>query len=442
MALRLWADDRDALSAQIAGLDDPVAQLAVVIAVSEAHPGETTALCAVLPDGPGKARCDRGNARPHLRAARQNRAPPSDAADVAVGTTQADQAALARPGPAQTVLLPSDPEGLGASPFDGLAASDVPCDDPLLANGCRTDAARTLAVAGQYAESAAACLGGTDGTWRWECFFEASEAAVDGSGAAALGGALDLCLASGEFVPNCLAHVAMGLGAHAPAATDGDPAAWDDVKAGVGTIRERIGPRDADLAARVVERVWSEALDVSYQRARRVVGNPLDVLPAEAVPHVHAALVWRLLELEGERATLDEWSTRLEEALAARIRGSARSEGRLRQRHVIGLWIEVYPGEEVFTPALLMGSARRVTAEDPLADAIICVLEVNARMPSPSMDLMLKALDYPDPAVRWTAARLIQVLDRPGRYRDQLLSHPDAVVRGRGERSFDVGGGR
>ena len=62
----------DVVIAEVLAMTDPVAQEVAVLELCEAWPGYTSTLCAALPEGAARSRCDRFNARPHLWSIEQN----------------------------------------------------------------------------------------------------------------------------------------------------------------------------------------------------------------------------------------------------------------------------------------------------------------------------------------------------------------------------------
>ncbi|MBN1336568.1 MAG: hypothetical protein JXB39_11475 [Deltaproteobacteria bacterium] len=432
-----WGRDPAATAARVAAIEDPVVRLAAVTTLAEAHPGETRALCRALPEGEARRRCDDVNGRLHLAPR------PADAARSGSATPASDP--LAVRGPSMTLLLPSRPLGSVPLPWARVASVDVDCPHPLLSNVCGAEAAEEAARLGAWARAIGACRGLEPGPWRDECAFQAAEAALETHGSAAGGEAALLCLESGAFSPSCLAHAAMALGGRAaPAADDASRGAWNAVLEGERAMSERLVPIDPILARRVSERLWSEATLASYQRAVHLVGNPLDVLPPVAAPHVRAALAWRLWAMEGRRArTLADWQARIDRALGDRSDQTRPVSEPVPRLRVITLWEVFLPGEAQMPTVLYLGQARRAVAEDPSTDALLCLLEAAARLSlptspaaagatgSPDAGLLLfaEALDHPVPVVRWTAGRLLAAIDAQGRYVERLEQHPDPRVR-------------
>lgn len=439
VATTQWKSDQDALVRDLALVTDPIEQVALVEALTEAYPGETAALCELLPEGAGRERCDRINIRPHL-ASRGTTTSGTGAVNTttaastsAVSSVDLKSASVTH-GPGMTLLIPSDYTPFQTSPWDDMAVRAVTCEDEPSERACRAAAAQGYAREDKTDWAAGACAGIEAGQWRWECMFNAAEEASGRGGADHARTAYELCLGSGDYLANCFAHAAMGLAQSAPPATAATVEEWQRVIDSVAAARDTIKVRDADLADRIAERIWAEAILFAYRRVTELSGDPLDVLPPEAVPHIHAAAAWQLVSVEGdEERTLAQWGERIDEVLASRLKGKGGPVGvGTRGTPVKNLWVQLYAGEEIFEQVLYLGQAKRVRAADPSADRLVCVLEAIGRAPNRPAKLFVEALDHPNREVRWTAARLIQALDTSGLYTVQLLSKEDPLVRGRG----------
>jgi hypothetical protein len=156
----------------------------------------------------------------------------------------------------------------------------------------------------------------------------------------------------------------------------------------------------------------------------------LDQVEAAAVPHARAAVAWREVELEGD-LSLAELSDRVEEALARRASVAAPAAKGPADAPIRGLWDEVLPGEEGLAWTVYLSHARRAVHEDAVTDVAICVLEAAARVPDARRGLLEEGLDHDDRLVRWTAARLLQGLGRPGEWLGRASRDQDPLVRAR-----------
>lgn len=451
----MWQEDPKGLEARLTAIADPLERLSYVNVLVESFPGETSDLCTILPEGEGRERCERISMRPHLRAGNTvgavKRTEAEEGAGVAVGGSAASQSnaeitsasdASVQAGPGMTLLIPSNPAAFQSTPWDKVAAVDPTCENAMMATSCRTTASETAAKEGNAYAAAQACLANEPGQWRSECMFHAAEVLVSSVDPEDVGAALELCLGSGDYRANCFAHIAMEVAQLAPVSTNGQPFAWEAVKRAVQSLRADMAPRDPVLGDRIAERVWSEATLVAYRKAARVTGDPIDQVPAEALPHIRAAAAWQMVMLEGsEDRTLAQWNDRLKAALALRVKGGAEAAVELqRPDAVTNLWTELYPGEEILRPVLYLGQARRVWSENPEADGLICILEALARRPGRPIGPFLDGLKSEDQALRWTAGRWIQTLD-DGTYIRFVQLSSDPLLRARGSRPAISGGG-
>lgn len=445
VAISQWKDEQDALVRDLIYVKDPIEQVALVEALTEAYPGETAALCALLPEGAGRERCDRINIRPHLASSASTTgqvnttSQSSSSSPSAVDLTSSN----VKQGPGMTLLLPSSADAFATSPWDGMAVRPVTCEDEPSERACRAAAAQGYAREAKAEWAAGACAGIDAGQWRWECMFNAAEAAAAVHGPKAARAAYELCMGAGDYLANCFAHAAMGVAETAPAANAASAEDWKPLMESIEASRDVLKVRDPDLAERVVERIWSEATHYAYRRVSELSGDPLDHLPADVHPHVRAAAAWQLVSQESsETRTLEAWGKRLDEVLKKRLKGggSPPSAG-TRGPPVKNLWAQLYTGEEIFKQVLFLGQARRVQATKAEDDALVCLLEAIARAPNRPVSIFQEALKHPTQEVRWTAARLIQALDTSGQYTSQLLQEQDALVRGRGVSLFGMGPG-
>lgn len=436
VALRLWHDDREGLRRELSGVSDPVEQVALVEALTEKYPGETATLCEMLQAGAGKERCERINIRPHLASG-------NTSASTTVNTTSGQQSTSVSAvdlttdtivqGPGMTVLIPSDASAFASSPWDSVSAREVDCDGVATERACRAQAAQGYASAGKADLAGASCAGIDAGQWRWECMFNAAEAASNVGGGAVARAAYELCLGTGDFMANCFAHAAMGLANAAPPSNTSDPSAWAIIADAAAAIDAVLGPRDHDLSNRVIERLWSEAMQTSYKRMSVVSGDPLDAVPDWVQPHVRAAAAQQLITLEWDQnRSFAEWGKLLEDALSLRLNGGGNAISVTRGQPVKNLWFDLLPGESAFTRVLYLGQARRVVGPTADDDRLICILEAIGRNGSRPAQIFLDALNHPTREVRWTAARIIQNLDTEGSYLAQVRANPDPVVAGRG----------
>lgn len=374
---RAGAADPLAAAREVAELGDPISAAALVKTVSSAQPDALGQVCDILPPALGGDRCDAARARPHLW-------------QVQASARAADPAAQSLP-----TLTPPD-----AALLDPSAAA------------LGGDAAR--------------CLDLSEHAARAECLFQASEATSE----AATGQATALCLSASPFTGQCLLHLLFRIGSRAPISTSDDAAGWASLSGAISSSAEAVP--DPEFRARWREQLWGNALRYAYDGCDEVTGNPLDHLPAEALPHVRAAGAWRLWTLEqGMPRNLSRWVARLNEVLGARTAPLAEPPKRQVSRVFRDLWPETLPGEEALPRVAWFVGAARATSPDPSTDALLALLEAAARAEPPGRELLGEALTHRDATVRWSAARLLGAHDPGRRLRQAAFNDPDPLVAAR-----------
>ncbi len=372
--LAAWDGQPESVATDLAQITEPVERVAVITALVEARPEEARALCGALPRGDdARRRCERMTTRPHLWQARA-------------------------------------PAAADTSPWASIAPLERVCTHAVDRPVCLAAVAARAATRGDSRKAAAACNAEQTDVWRWECFFRAAEARAAPPRMSAYAEGAELCRAAGPFEDNCQRHLVHRATIYAPPATVDAPDAWLLQLDIAANIERYWAGRDPETGAGLVGQLWSEALEVSYQRADRVVGNPLLPLPPSALPHARAAAAWRLLVLEAlseegpeNVPTLAALVDRLEAALATRVRGPPSFAPGPEPASVRDLWVDD-PG----VPSVIYrGTSRRVVAEEPRADLAICVLEAAARAAPPRRALLAEGAGHPQALVRATAERLL-----------------------------------
>ncbi|MFT5684942.1 MAG: hypothetical protein ACI8RZ_005887 [Myxococcota bacterium] len=390
-AVTTWPTDPDTVLTAIASHPLPEARIAIVSRILQAHPQGSERLCPSLPEGDARDRCGQLSGRPHLW---QEIRPAQPLAPRSGG------------GPSSTEIAPIP--GVKTR-WSGLAAAANPCTDSTDPTGCIIEAAQEKITRRQAQQAAALCLNIPDDRWRGECMFLAAEDAVMTWGAHGYGDAVELCIAAAPFSQNCHSHSLMLMAGLAPSAADGQPGAWEDVTLAAAAVRTAWSWRDPQMAALAGDRLWSEVTGRAYAGAHEVNGNPLAVLPEVAWPHVRAAAVRRLVDIEGANAyDLPGWVNRAEHALATRSRAAARRSDAT-FRAAADLWPVDLPGEDAFPAVTYLGTGRRVVSADAQIDLTLCVLEAIGRSPPVPASIMEQGTAHPDPLVAWTAARLVEL---------------------------------
>lgn len=388
-------------------------------------PEHSTPLCPELGTPLLRERCDTLTARPHLW-----QVDPEDptAGQAGMGTAYPILAVGSTPPP---------------HPWDALDPLPVTCAEDWTDNTCIGRRAVERAHSGQPQDAWRICLGAEQEKWRFECFFQVSEAVYDPRRDPHAALATELCLASGFYAERCLGHLAGTLGRWAPAASWDDDGRWRALDRSSVEVFEVLQRVDPALGQRWVALMWAYAMDAAYAQIDDVVGNPLDSVGTAAVPHLAAAVAWALWRAEGGQARgLETWVDRFEEAMQRRaIDPNPQPTLQESEQNLAG-WGTELPGEEALPWTVYRGPVgRRAVGMDPRVDAAICILEAAARRPTPHRaSLFREALAHPDATVRWTAARL--AAERFPESLDGLdpATEPDPLVRARLERGLATRG--
>lgn len=391
-----WPTDPEGVAAAIAAHPVVEARIALVGALIANHPGETGALCPVLPPGDAQNRCAQMNERPHLWQETRQAAPTG-----------------ARPGggPSSNEVAPVSPI---RTPLAEVPPAEHACADAPDRSACLTAAAQAAAAQLQGRAAAGQCQNIPAGRWRGECFFQAAEAALRSRGPHGYGDAVELCAAAVPFAQNCHSHALMLLADLAPAADHVDPRVWEPIVLGARSIATAWSWRDPYMAEIAADRLWSEATGRAYAGAHTVTGDPLDALPEAAHRHVRAAAVRALVSQQGAAShDLAGWVAHAAEALAQRSTHRPQ-RGDTPFRSAPELWPTDLDGEDGIPATAYLGTARRTYADDPAVDLAICVLEAAARTPPVHAPLLEEGRSHPDERVRWTARRLAEMRSPPG----------------------------
>ena len=374
-----WPRDALEIELSLAAEPDPLVRFARIIDLTEAHPGETRALCDLL-QGDEAARCQELNHRPHLRT-----------------------------GPALTLL----PAGFPGRFAKAAATRSRPTPQALPA--CERTADPTGCVEQQAAReeslvAAAVCAALPELRWRSECAFRAAEiplndAEASTSLASRVSRAISLCAEAGPFVPQCLRHTIGAIGAQVPQSGVASAEAWAAVAEAVralGEATEEVVPGEGETAQ---DYAWSVITWQSVDRASQLGGAAHAVLPPLALPHLRCALALRLVEEQDPSGRpLDELVTSLERSwnvAAPGDRPSAREydinpgpPSLLPDQGPVGTWHHLFAG------------AVRAASDDPDADTKICLLEAAARRGGIPDAWAAAAEASPSAELRQTMARL------------------------------------
>lgn len=398
-----WPDDTEGVTKRVLAMPDDISRAVVVGRLSDTYPGQTKALCAALPLGTSRARCDRVNNRPHLSEA-PGSAPTGNGG--ASGGTPGDHGPPAPGGAPRVATFPEVEIPLpdGAAP-EGVCAGEAD------RSACLDRTALDAALAGDPGQASAICALHTDDRWRDECRFNAAEQLVrtkhgDGYRTAAI-----LCGAADSFTQECWAHVLTRLPHGIPLPTAGKTRVGNAVRA-AESVRRAWAPIDAAAAAWHVDRYWALYFANVYRYTRDPDGTPLQTYPAEAWPHVRAAVAMRLREQNAVAGSLDAQVATVAAALARRNEDDPKAARRTEKPDLVfvqGLGVPTVEGPLVH----FLGSERRPLGQDEATDLLFCVIESGARAQPPDLTLLEEASRHADPRVAAEAARLRAAIE-PG----------------------------
>ena len=394
--LRVWQEEPGDAVQQLQRLPDVIERVSIISSIIDHHPGETGALCEMLPHGISKERCLSVNANPEMWS---------------MEGSVSGQGVRAGPGPASSVWSSDDFE---TSAFIRTRGDPRVCADEVDSHGCVWGWARVHAKAGDVEDVAKVCASihsaaPDPGLWRYACFLSSATHHVSIWDRVRLSDTAQLCGASGGFRALCAERVIHRLASLAPPSDVGDGRAWSDHlmrASAIGTAWASSSMRE-----QMIDRFWAQSMAVSASKARGLSGDALDVLPAAAVPHLRAALAWEWMSRLDEVSDFETLRTGLLELMALRL---ARKPTAIAPGTVVtmpDLWPIDREGEAHLAAVSYFGQSRRTLARDPRADAGLCVMEAAARLESPALGLIRTGLSSADERLRWTSARLLEQLE-------------------------------
>lgn len=407
--------DPQGTASAIAGLRDPVAQLALVELIGSTQPQQLAALCDELPASEVRGRCSSLAARGHLWKKQMSRGP-----SARESAANAGDEGLADLVPARSAAIW---QTRNQSPISVENCTSV-------AQLCQTAAA--VAALPDSGRAAGFCLAIEDPRWQSECFFKAAEAAYTTLPDDRIGDASALCLGAGDYARHCLRHLTWVSARRAPNALSGGQSDWDAYGRALDALASPLAP-DPALQSSFLDIAWANGLRAAYDGQVAITGRPLDFVPAERQPDVRAAAVWRLWNLEAQQPRdLAAWVARAAEVLADRDRrpGAHRGEPREHLDWLSG-WSDLLPEERALPRVSLLGMGHRTTSEDVPTDLAICVLEAAGHASPPSRALLREGQSATDPRVRWTALRLLALGNPRGSEIAAMARDPDPVVAAR-----------
>ncbi len=357
-----YADSPEQVVAQLKTIDNPTERLSIVQSLQEAFPGQTEDLCAVL-DVSAQEYCVQRNRRPHLWMPLKQ----TDSTDPSVSVESTS----------------------------GSNCTSV---------SCRIDEALPLAQRGQIQRVSKVCSADSL-TETHECLFATAEKLVSQRGVLKYDVAVDICEEAASFSDNCQNHLIQQLAKWAPDADSQSD--WGNIIQAHRALETTWGWRGHEKKSQFQHRLWSEALGASYAGADSIVGNPLDVVPAEYHTHIYSAAAWRVLQLqEPSSRSFAEWTTYLIDALSTRSQKSESVDQQRKFRAASNLWTrDAALDEDSVVPYL--STSHRLKGASMNEEVALSMLEAIARHPPVVIKILEEGvLDERDRVSR-TAKRLL-----------------------------------
>jgi len=415
-----YAEEPEAVRAEVLAIEDPVVQEAAVLAIMEAHPAEIGPLCADLPTGPVADRCERYAARAHLWTSselQKKRRPAREAAPRAGGG----------PGGLNAVLPPA----LASEPdLSGVIADAGTCGASDLV--CLEQAAELAATAGEPTTALSRCRVLPEGRTQEDCAFRAAELLTQEL--ADYPRALALCRAAGAYAQQCHGHVLLSLRNKGFLSLDVDSLA------SAAAIAEHLDglwrEQSPDFALLTRQRWWAAVLVLRPVGGVQELSAALETVPEEIRPLLHVHFAWLALDASDPLATAQALLRGEDLALPP-----PPSVDSLQRRN---LWIGDFPEEELI-PAVLMPAnlgGRRPTSSDVDMDLRLALIELHSRAQEPDVDAILaltaaETQSESDAALlAWCRARVLAEVAPEHSALAALRDHADARVARRASNGF------
>jgi hypothetical protein len=358
--------------------------LSALIHSGELELSELTPYCSSFTQSAPRELCTRKAERPHLFADHHSRG------------QGAPTAAVEWP---ESHCQPAPPEG----------------EDPVA-----WTARRCVSLGSQQAQAPATCTCLPPGVPQHECWFLCAEGSSAGRGLAGLERALRACSQSGDFAGDCLQHVVSMRSTTLASGVDPLVSLGEASALTQRVLLELGQPRQLDTVAHIF---WSLGLAQAADAGRLPGSAGLERLPPEAIPHLRAALAWRLvasgapLEEEAmlaslERAEIQPTSATWLDASSQPIPSQPRP-GSFR-------WLSRVPpppdpqgspsAPSTTVPYLSQGF--RLSSSDAASDRQICLLEALVRLrPERARPILEQQANAVDPALAEDARGLLAWLD-------------------------------
>ena len=379
----------------ISQLPDDVEKIKAIAMLIDHHPGETGALCELLPHGMSKERCVYVNSHPTAWL---------ESGSVGVKKGRAGT------GPARSRWSAADFES-----SDMIAVRSVlgVCQDEIDPHACAWSWAQSHASEGDAELSASMCAAvrspaSATNRWRHFCFLSAAEEHIEHWERARYVDSIRLCGASGALRAICNDGLIEALAVRVPASDVGDERAWMD-----HLLRARAvaAAWEGDpMRSEIMDRFWAVSMRASVAKSKGLSGDALDYVPRSSVPHVHASLAWEAVSRWDGPLEYEIVQRRVVDALSLRLNRVEGTDEIADHEAVADLWPVDRDGEAHLSAVSYFGDSRRTVARDIETDVGLCVLEAAARLSSPALELLEQARSHPDERLKWTAARLLEQL--------------------------------
>lgn len=251
--------------------------------------------------------------------------------------------------------------------------------------------------------------------WKQECFFSSSEFLYQTS-ILNYEQATSLCLQSQQFVSDCLRHLTFVVAQDVPPATSIHKSDWTKLYRRVAEIENYWKDRDPIFLKHHLDLLFAKAIDISYERAAIVAGNPLDFVEDTYHHHIYASASYYLMLWEGAGSfDLDGWESRIFRALEFRLSPTDQRTPRPyhNQKSNHNWASNQNEGDSTYQSIIYRNDGRRIfvpfhsndqTSENSHIDMKICVVEAAARVPN-GKSILVEAQKDASIFVRQTAQR-------------------------------------
>lgn len=394
--LSAWETEPGDAVEQLHRVSDGLDRIAIISSLIDHHPGDTGALCEMLPHGMSQERCLSVNGEPEIWRG---------------SGISTERGSRAGPGPSSSSW---SAQSFEASDFINERGNPQLCAEEVDAHACAWGWSRAYAKDGDVDRAARMCASvrttaPNPSRWRHSCFLSAATLHVLASGRTGLVESVRLCGASGDFKALCAERLLHHLASQAPPSDVGGGRAWSDHLMRAQAIRQAWN--DSPMLPELMDRFWAQSMAASTAKAHGMSGDALDVLPLAAIPHIRAAVVWEWMSRQTEVGELAVLQAAIAKVLSIRLERKPPPVETGLITPMVDMWPVDRDGESHLAAVSYFGSSRRTMARDPNTDIGLCVLEASARLDPPAHSVISSGLGSSDERLRWTAARLVEQLE-------------------------------